>query len=74
MSLSLAMRFMCFMHFKRRPEKRSGMISIWLANGSGIEILSADNDHAPVAGLPLFKATDPGIFMERGSAVELWKR
>ena len=32
---SFAMRFMCFMHFKRRLEKRAGMISIWLANGTG---------------------------------------
>ncbi len=35
MSLSFAMRFMCFMHFKRRLEKRAGMISTWLANDTG---------------------------------------
>src|SRR4030042_6814019 len=29
-----AMRFMCFMHFKRRLEKRASMILIWLANGT----------------------------------------
>lgn len=36
--------------------------------------LSAEDDHAPVAGFPFFQATDPGIFMERGPVVELRKR
>jgi len=34
MLLSFAMRFMCFTHFKRKLEKRAGMILIWLASGT----------------------------------------
>jgi len=35
MSLKFAMRFMCFTHSMKRLEKRAGVISIWLANGTG---------------------------------------
>ena len=42
-----------------------------LLPGNHLFRLSADGDHAPIAGFALFQATDPGIFMERGSGVEL---
>lgn len=33
--------------------------------------IPADDDPAPVAGLSLFQATDPGVFGQRGSATGL---
>jgi hypothetical protein len=45
MSLSYAMRFKYFMHFKRKPEKRANMILNWLGSVTGRLEVTYEQEH-----------------------------